>query len=311
MQAQLQQTLSRSDVFCSLSPLSADATAALDLRANRGLLGGAPVCKDPNTAAVKGGRKGQYVIKLDYALLFGRRCLSFGSSRSNEFQFPQADDIGEHHFIIHFEMQTAVLLLTDTSLKGTWIFDSSTQKFRLLRRATYPVLQTTEIRFGQEHRYCFRIVVVEYMRDLLAFSKLFRNYARSINKPAPTFLKGTGSMLKSVVTLNDRFVCLHRVGRGEFETIHTCLRLADGMLFAAKKLYHHTSEEDRATWIVGRQYAQAEVRLLSRIRHVSTGISLSGGGIKLTECIAKHCPLRGPNQHPSYYHFGHGVSADR
>ena len=81
-------SLAISTAFAHILPLSADAAEALQLRANRRL------CGDVHTHwdLVPFDSKRCYV-KLNFATLLGRRCLSFGSSRSNEFLLPPAGDV--------------------------------------------------------------------------------------------------------------------------------------------------------------------------------------------------------------------------
>jgi hypothetical protein len=175
--------LSRTDAFAFLIPLTVDAREALELRANRGLL------EDPklygDMAQVQS--EGRYIAKLDFALLFGRLCLSFGSSRSDEVQFPPASDIDRHHFILHFQTHTAVLLLSDTSSKGIWVSDGLTQTRKLLHHTSFPLLQTVDIHFGQDCRYRFRIMVTESARNRMAFPKLFEDYIQSITQTTSVF----------------------------------------------------------------------------------------------------------------------------
>jgi hypothetical protein len=165
----------RSTAFAFLVPLSLDAKEALKLRANMSLLENPEL---QETVAVK--LESQLVAKLDYALLFGRRCLSFGSSRAAQVHFVPASDVDQHHFILHFDMHTAALLLTDASSHGVWVSDGATQAMKCLRNTTVPLSMTTAVHFGQNQRYQFRVVVTECAPERL-ISRLFEEYAQSVD----------------------------------------------------------------------------------------------------------------------------------
>jgi hypothetical protein len=185
----------RSAVFAFLLPLSVDAKDALKLRANMSLLESSELQKE--TISLPPGD--QLVAKLDYALLFGRRCLSFGSSRADQVYFPSTSDIDKHHFILHFDISTAALLLTDTSTQGVWVSDGATQALKHLHHTTLPLSQTTDIYFGRNNRYQFRIVVAEYAPDVTASSRLFEDYIQSIG-----FISRTSSSSLSMTASSDK-----------------------------------------------------------------------------------------------------------
>jgi hypothetical protein len=103
-------------VFAALVPTSTDAEHTLDLRHNyphlvleSELLNGSPSFGD---------RDGRRLIRLDFASLLGRRCLSFGSSRLSNIQLPKADDICLQHFILFFDLRMQLLCIKDISLRG-------------------------------------------------------------------------------------------------------------------------------------------------------------------------------------------------
>ena len=265
----------RSDAFAFLVPLSADSTEAIEFRVNRSLLEDARPADGISLGASKVGQKCRHVARLDYNLLFGRRCLSFGSSRSNEFRFPQAEDVGEHQFILHFEMHTAILLLTDNSPSGTWVFDGATQKCKLLHNTTYPLLHSSCIRFGEEHRYRFRIEVAACVRDSAEFSKLFEDYARSIGWPAPAFVRSIALIRTPLEILDNRYVQLHRVGQGENGVVHACLRTSDGTLVAVRRPFQHLPDDEWGIRAAINQRVQEEAWFLSQMRHVSDGIGFA------------------------------------
>lgn len=194
-------SLARTAAFVFLIPLSTDSADAVKLRVNRRLLQGEEVLD--TVGPPSSHRKRQYVIRLDYTLLFGRSGLSFGWSRFNEFKFPQVDDIAKQHFVLHFEMHTGTLLLTDTSPDGTWVFDTSAREFKLLYHATFLLLEITEIRIGHGNRYRFRIEVVEHMKERVGFAEMFREYAQSIGEPTSAFVKRVSISHMLWVSSND------------------------------------------------------------------------------------------------------------
>lgn len=260
-------SLSRSDAFAFLVPISIDAAEALKLSANKKLL--ANSFDDfliPHRPFDRGERP--YVVKLDYALLFGRLGVTFGSSRCNELQFPKAPDIDAYHFVLHFEMQIGVLLLTDVSSSGTLISTHSTQDFKRLHGATYPLLQTSYIHFGREQRYRFEITLTPYTRDISVFINLFGEYARSVRQPFPAFVKEIRSIKTPLMTFGEKFVGLHSLGQSKFEVVHTCIRFCDGRLFAIKQFCHQTIDSSPQLRRVSENRAYREIELLRDIRHV-------------------------------------------
>ncbi len=244
-------SLAISTAFAYALPLSGDAVKAVQLRANRRLCGDASARRD------------RYVT-LNFATLLGRRCLSFGSSRSNEFLLPQTEDVAARQFIIYFELHTATLLLTDTSRDGTWLSNESTP-MQCLHQAAYPLLKINDIGFGHGQRYRFRILVVDSAIDPTAFSSLFQRYAQSIGQKNPRL---THKLTAALSALNDSFISLHKVGRGKYENVNTCLRLSDGVLFAAKKPSCTSVVGDDGRNVVSYQLASKEAQLLNT-KHVS------------------------------------------
>lgn len=262
--------LSRSDAFAFLVPVSTDAAEVLKLRVNKALLEDAKF--SDHLILHKSFSRGErpYVVKLDYALLFGRPCLTFGSSRCNEFQFPKAVDIGASHFVLHFEMQTGVFLLTDISPSGTFISTHPTQGLKRLHRATYPLLQTSYIHLGREQRYRFQITLAPYMRDLSAFTNLFREYAQSVDQPLPACIKDIRAIKTPLVTLDEKYINLHGVGQSKFEVVHTCIRISDGRLLAIKQSHDQVADPSQHLSRVNQQQARREIQLLRGVRHVSS-----------------------------------------
>ena len=261
-------SLSRSDAFAFLVPMSIDALKALKIRDNKAMLEDAGSFGHIIPHKATTSRQRSCVVKLDYASLFGRRRLTFGTSRRNNVRFPEEGDVGATHFRLHFEMHTGVILLTDVSPEGTWVSSHPTEGFQLLHHATYPLLQTSYIQIGQHQCYRFQIAVAPYMRDIPAFITLFNAYAQSIHQTTPGYVKDLKSIERPLVTLDDKFVNLHRVGQSKFEIVYTCLRIVDGRLFAVKESTHPAIEHRQLVGIATQQEALHEMRLLRSVRHV-------------------------------------------
>ena len=263
--------LPRSTPFAFLIPLSTDTNEALRSRTSRRMLEKANLYPDLSSDMVNSDRGHGFLIRLDFALLFSRRYLSFEASRDNDLEFPSAaHDVSQRQFILHFEMQTAILLLTDVSNQGTWILDEPRPP-KLLHWATYPLLHTTCIGFGQGHRYRLRITVADYMKNLAAFSELFIKYSQTVNQPPPILISSTNIVRPPLLVLDNKFVSLQSIGVGEFEILSSCLRLSDGKLLAIKELHSHR-QDSRVT---SRQRAQNEIRLLGLAKHISIDLNLS------------------------------------
>ncbi|EON69084.1 hypothetical protein W97_08397 [Coniosporium apollinis CBS 100218] len=174
----------QSAAFAFLVPISPDALQALKILDNT-LLENANAC----TSLTLGGPSPSCVMKLDFALLSGRDYLSFGSSRSNELTFPEADDIGHQQFLLRFEIEDGVLLLTDTSPHGTLVRNCSTGTSMLLHNDTYQLLSSTHILFGLGQRYHFRIILTENVDFQEEFQELLQTYATSIGRAGPAIQK--------------------------------------------------------------------------------------------------------------------------
>ena len=231
----------------------------MQLRANRRLCGDVHARQDLVPFSSK-----RCYVKLNFTTLLGRRCLSFRSSRSNEFLLPLAKDVAARQFILYFELHTATLLLTDTSQYGTWLSNDSTPK-RSLHQATYPLVQTNDISFGHGQRYQFRIVVTDSAIDPITFSNLFQRYTQSIGQKHPQLIH---KLTAAHSNLDNLFISLYKVGLGKYKNVNTCLRPSNGVLFAAKKLFCEPVREDDPRRAVGHRSVVKEAQFLRDARHV-------------------------------------------
>lgn len=251
--------LSRSHVFAYLTPISTDAILVLESRYNNALLDDARTADGTSFAR----------IKLDFRILFGRPSLSFGSSRYNEVVFPQAADIDSRHFALHFQMQTGLLLLTDTSRDGTWVSCGPTHTLQLIHNATQPIPQHAVIAFGRRGRCRFLVSLPDYARDASLFAELFQGYANSIDDPTSFAVKRWCAHCEPIERVEGRggkqgYLCLNLVAKGGFGMVRTCLRVSDGAVFAVKSVVPQHSRNHLI-----RQMVLDEANLLRRIRHVS------------------------------------------
>lgn len=111
----------------------------------------------------------------DLAAFAGRRVLSFGSSRSAAFQLPATPSgVEKYHFLIHFDVQTGRLALTDTSRSGIFVAHTSDRlHFALLNHASVIVDRTVFIRFPGDNGLEFRL-------DAAASPAAFAAYTKTI-----------------------------------------------------------------------------------------------------------------------------------
>lgn len=168
-----------SQAFAILLPISTNAHEMLRARSNR---------RQRRDASLYGmqtrqdaGRRRRFLIKLDFAMLLGRRCVTFGSSQATNIRFPVHSDVAEYHFFIQFDYESGALRLIDTSCDGTLISDTarfSATSTRTLHEATHTLGQSTFIRVGGKTHYDFQLL----LRKVPSFQRLFGGYLRSIGE---------------------------------------------------------------------------------------------------------------------------------
>lgn len=134
-------------------PLNIAADNALRLRANRFLLHDA---RTFNINKIKGSRRRRHVVaRLNHAMLAGRRCILFGSSRATEVRFPPKSGVDPHHFYLKVDADHVVI--TDVSSSGVWIKQQHAQAFTKLHRASALLHGDVAIKFGKDG--CFQVVL--------------------------------------------------------------------------------------------------------------------------------------------------------
>ncbi|KAG8532799.1 uncharacterized protein KY384_002677 [Bacidia gigantensis] len=169
------------------------------------------------------------------------------------------------HLNFRLEMQTSILLLTDTSSEGTFVKSADSSRIRRLKRATWPLLQSSQVSLGRKHSLKFNLVVPDFTRTVF-FPVLHEKYLRSVGS-SPANLNGHALVVaRKPSIVDDRYIKLHAVGKGRFETVNTCLRLADGVLLALKTMARHAGSvvlSDPHNALV----TARETMILSRIKH--------------------------------------------
>jgi hypothetical protein len=155
-------------VFALLVPISATAMESLKLRGNRQRCELATSAIDGNTTKV---------AKLDFAFLFGRRCITFGSARSSEFLLPVGPDVASSHFIIHLNPETATLSLTDISAQGTWIRHGEEDSFTRLHCDTVTLRENATIMLGDHlvFDYVPTAAMITMRNDFLAAVSIYKS----------------------------------------------------------------------------------------------------------------------------------------
>ena len=245
-----------------LIPQSTDAQKAFKARVNHATLAAQPMPLDGK------GRREVAPFPLTMQTFFGRHTFSFGSSRRSEIVL--TDGLATQHLHLHFEMHTALLLLTDTSNIGTWISTESSGP-QLLRQRTWPVLSTTSIVLGDTQQYRFELRLAEDQRDTDAFLTMFRRYTVSLELSLSLCIKPLASIRDPQLMYEGLYLRLHHVGPAEYERINTCLRLSDARLFAVKSISEQSISRHPAqiTSISRRTQPGVEADLLRSLHHVS------------------------------------------
>jgi hypothetical protein len=160
-----------------LSPSSTLAAEAFRMRQNSSTLS-----VSSGSYGSHGSRKPSVSAMLDLATFAGHRFLSFGSSRCTTFQFPRTWGADQSHFVVHFDMRTGCLELTDTSKSGILVSHTNDppnepSTFTLLHHATVAIDKTVFIRLRNHEGLCFRL-------DVAVSSIVFAAYVGTIDRGA-------------------------------------------------------------------------------------------------------------------------------
>ena len=169
-----------SDPFAILVPLSPSAAAALSLSRNRCRLDKAVNYMDVLASHHVATREHatQLVAKMDFAMIHGRRSISFGKCRAARFLLPAVEGVSGLHFHLHFDLSTADLLLTDTSERGTLV-----DREHLVHRATHRISQgSLELRMGDHYDMVFLLVFTEFFHCIAPAQTIFAQYVGSLTR---------------------------------------------------------------------------------------------------------------------------------
>ena len=245
-----------------LVPRSVSAQAAIKARVNHGV-----VVNQPTLDGEQGRETASFLLMIETFL--GRRSFSFGTSRRNELVLSSGDGLDAQHLHLHFELHTSLILLTDTSEKGTWIRQASLSVPKLLRQQTWPILSPTSILLGDRQQYHFQIQMTEDQRHTRAFHEMFRRYISSLEISLSLYIKGLASIQDPQVICEGTYFQLHAVGPATYERINTCLRLSDGRLFALKSVDEQNELQAPALILKSSaSEAQREAGVLRDLSHV-------------------------------------------
>ncbi|KAG9568548.1 hypothetical protein KCU71_g2696, partial [Aureobasidium melanogenum] len=214
----------RSEALLYIIPHSLAVENALTISANRRYLCSHEEVGKNILKPVGSRRQQRLVAKLSFATFCLRRYLCVGWSKCAEIQLPRADDISPYHFILHFDMQDATLLITDTSQTGIWISDAGTSdshELKLLHHSTHRLVRDTRVILGHDQRFDMHISVEKYTREVLRFAPLFEEYVRSVPR-ALQEAAGTSKRRRSSCQLNcrKRFK-IHQPRMPEAKNCHT------------------------------------------------------------------------------------------
>lgn len=168
--------------FALINPMNGHSQLALEARLNRRHQVGAARYGLAKPSNIK---KRHIAVKLDFAMLLGRRCITFGTSRANNIKLPKGQGIGTVHFYIHFHPSTKQLLLTVLSKSGVKISQSATGEKKLINSKTISIHQSTYISFGMNERFCFNILpTFQAAAQCEHFEQLFRHWLKSVPEQA-------------------------------------------------------------------------------------------------------------------------------
>lgn len=170
--------------FALVRPLNQSAQSILDSRPNRLMVRRASLrlMATRHTLRERGWID---EAMLSFGMLYGRRCLTFGTSGSAAFRLAQGEGISYYQFFIQFD-SVGALLLYDCSRTGTWVRPGvhPLQPYRLLHHSRFPLTADVDIRIG-EVGHEFRISPGRLMDDPTMLLRLFNKYTESIAGSLP------------------------------------------------------------------------------------------------------------------------------
>jgi hypothetical protein len=159
--------------FALLQPLNIDSHNMLRDRRNRSHRVPAAHFNIAQVDRLSG--KKCLLSRLDFAMIMGRRCIDFGSSRANDIAFPKAPGVEPYHFSIHFEPSTGAILLSDRSKAGTRV-QFGEGRPTLLRSATCVLSSGAQLIVGKGQRFRFELKLTVPETEPETFQRLLRAY---------------------------------------------------------------------------------------------------------------------------------------
>ena len=172
-----------SDPFAFIVPKSKSAECMLKLRRNQTRV--ELTSKHDQLEGLSMRRKTLAILNLCH--LLGRRYLSFGTSKLAGFALPPMKAISKRHFLLHFDLSTGELLLSDISRRGIWITTASEASdadgiiWEHVHQATCRIThQRTTIRVCEKLE--FSIILTPLLWNRSQMPAAFERYVRSVKE---------------------------------------------------------------------------------------------------------------------------------
>ncbi|KAJ5056972.1 hypothetical protein J3E74DRAFT_409674 [Bipolaris maydis] len=161
--------------FAMLIPLTVTSYSTTLLQPNLRYVQSEPSTCQFDQTAVK-----SRAIHLSFGALLGRRCFSFGSSRSNEYQLPASDEVAPHHFIVYFDLEDNTLYIRSTCLQGITVYsDVDRSHYEAACDIPIAITASIRIRIGTTGRFLFKVVNVTHL-DPQRYTTELEDYSRSL-----------------------------------------------------------------------------------------------------------------------------------
>lgn len=179
-------------VFAELLPLNPTSYSTMLLRPNlRHVVSESRVSTfDPTVVHHR-------IIALSFAALLSRQCLSFGSSRSNDYQLPISSEVAPHHFLLFFNVQERQLYLRNTCSEGVYIL-SRTHGNLHIQSCDVPVqvISPMRLQIGQDNELTFEITIPATYHDQRAYENHLSVYINSLHQPSLTPTTSPGQIVR-------------------------------------------------------------------------------------------------------------------
>ncbi|KFY94420.1 hypothetical protein V500_03268 [Pseudogymnoascus sp. VKM F-4518 (FW-2643)] len=140
---------------------------------------------------------------------------------------PPSGDVGRMQFRIHYNLSTGVLMITDSSSRGTWVGQ------KRIRRTSTTLMTGTTIYFGSGGRIGFQVYIPDHSRNQDLYQRNYRQYAELLGCTPGAYIPTPTPALQDM-PLGPDYSILEYIGKGSFGTVNTVSRNKDGYIFAAK-----------------------------------------------------------------------------